>query len=66
MLLVQENTAVDRCADGRDVTFVTAALDIGRRHGNVSFEEDYIGNVRHLLSLQCPIVLFLQASSSPS
>ena len=31
------------CAD-EDVTLVTAAINIGRRHGNISFEDDYIGN----------------------
>lgn len=34
-----------------DITLVTAALDIGRRHGNTSFVDDYIGNLHHLLAL---------------
>jgi hypothetical protein len=39
-----------------DVTFVTAALDIGRRHGNVTFQDDYIGNLIHLLDLGCKVI----------
>ena len=48
-----------------DVTFVTAAIDIGRRHGNISFEDDYIGNLRHLLSLEIPLVIHLQSKNVP-
>ena len=52
------------CAD-EDVTLVTAAINIGRRHGNISFEDDYIGNLRHILSLRCPTIVFLQAQYVP-
>ena len=48
-----------------DITFVTAALDIGRRHGNISFEDDYIGNLRHILSLGVPLVIHLQSKHAP-
>jgi hypothetical protein len=55
----------DQIDNTDDVTFVTAALDIGRRHGNISFEDDYIGNLRHLLSLQVPLVIHLQSKNVP-
>ena len=42
------------CGD-EDVTFVTAALDIGRRHGNVTFHDHYIGNLKHLPRLGCKV-----------
>jgi hypothetical protein len=38
--------------DSADVTFVTGALDIGRRHASHSFDDDYVQNLRHLLSLR--------------
>mmetsp|Transcript_25263 Transcript_25263/g.83482 ORF Transcript_25263/g.83482 Transcript_25263/m.83482 type:complete len:695 (-) Transcript_25263:1906-3990(-) len=44
----------------RDLTFVTAAINIGRRHGNISFEEDYIGNILHILALKIPVVIHMQ------
>jgi hypothetical protein len=47
-------------ADTANFTLVTAAINIGRRHGDISFEDDYIGNLRHILSLRCPVVIFLQ------
>lgn len=53
------------CAEGQDVTLVTAAINIGRRHGNISFEDDYIGNLRHILSLRCPVVIHLQKRYVP-
>ena len=48
------------CAE-QDVTLVTAALDIGRRHGDVSFVDDYIGNLLHILSLGCRVVIYIEA-----
>ena len=48
------------CAKEQDFTLVTAAINIGRRHGNISFEDDYIGNLRHILSLGCAVVIHLQ------
>jgi len=48
------------CAYDQNFTLVTAAINIGRRHGNISFEDDYIGNLRHILSLRCPVVIHLQ------
>ena len=53
------------CSEEQDFTLVTAALNIGRRHGNISFENDYIGNLRHILSLGCPVVLHLQQQYVP-
>ena len=49
--------AAHACAPGdgmhsADVTFVTGALDIGRRHASHSFDDDYVQNLRHLLSLR--------------
>ncbi len=38
--------------DAADVTLVTGALDIGRRHASHSFDDDYVQNLRHLLFLQ--------------
>jgi hypothetical protein len=38
--------------DSANVTFVTGALDIGRRHASHSFDEDYVQNLRHMLFLR--------------
>ena len=53
------------CAYDQNFTLVTAAINIGRRHGNISFEDDYIGNLRHILSLRCPVVIHLQEQYVP-
>jgi hypothetical protein len=53
------------CAHDQNFTLVTAAINIGRRHGNISFEDDYIGNLRHILSLRCPVVIHLQEQYVP-
>lgn len=46
--------------DVANVTFVTAALDIGRRHASHSFDDDYVQNLRHLLFLRVkPPVVYL-------
>eukprot|EP00960_Hanusia_phi_P062215 765092-Hanusia_phi.AAC.6 len=38
----------------------TMAINIGRRHGNISFEDDYVGNIRHMLGLRIPVVIHMQ------
>jgi hypothetical protein len=48
-------------AHSTDVTFVTGALDIGRRHASHSFDDDYVQNLRHLLFLRVKI-MFLAMS----
>jgi len=53
------------CTENQDFTLVTAAINIGRRHGNISFEDDYVGNLRHILSLRCPVVIHLQKQYVP-
>lgn len=55
----------EACSEVDDFTLVTAAINIGRRHGNISFEDDYIGNLRHILSLRCPTIIHLQERYVP-
>jgi hypothetical protein len=60
-----DQTDASSCSEAQDVTLVTAAINIGRRHGNITFEDDYIGNLRHILSLRCPVVIHLQERYLP-
>lgn len=54
------------------ITYITAAMDLGRQdhgqaiiHGKYSFKRDYLPHVKRLLSLKWPLCLFIQKKYYP-